>query len=302
MSPEEARLLLVENLSLVAEVARICGRRDHLTEDQVEDLRSHLQLHLLADDCAVLRSFGGRSSLKTFLVTVMHRLVLDWRTAERGRWRPSALAQRLGKDAVELERLIGIDHLEPTLALRVLASRSGPAAAAAIEQAYEEAARHDPAAVPWLRAPARGQPAALGDLACDPPASEPAPDELLLAQEAQRDRRALLDHLEAALGELEPRDQLLVRWRFAHGMKIADIARLLGEPARPLYQRFERLFGELRRRLEAAGATAAQVAQALSASELPLEAETEAARTSKWGERDPATAARHPGADRRQNP
>jgi hypothetical protein len=67
---------------------QICrGRR--LTVDICEEFSSWVRLRLLEGDSAILRKFAGRSSPRTFLMTVIKRLYLDWRNKEWGKWRPS---------------------------------------------------------------------------------------------------------------------------------------------------------------------------------------------------------------------
>jgi DNA-directed RNA polymerase specialized sigma24 family protein len=99
-----ARLLFEENLVAIDRaIARVC-REARLDGPNAEDFASSARLGLLADDCAILRKFEGRSSLPTYLTIVVRRLFYDERRSE-GRWYTSAEAQRRGPAAVQLERL-----------------------------------------------------------------------------------------------------------------------------------------------------------------------------------------------------
>src|SRR5262249_28549222 len=54
---------------------------------------------------------AGRSALPTYLTTVTRRVWLDLQSRRCGRWRPSVAAQRHGRTAVRLERLLSHDRL-----------------------------------------------------------------------------------------------------------------------------------------------------------------------------------------------
>ena len=61
--------------------------------------------------------------------------------------------------------------------------------------------------------------------------------------------------LAMAVARLAPQDRLVLRMRFEDGCSVADIARALQLEQKPLYRRLERMLGELREALEAAGLT-----------------------------------------------
>jgi DNA-directed RNA polymerase specialized sigma24 family protein len=56
-----------------------------------------------------------------------------------------------------------------------------------------------------------------------------------------------------ALATMSAEDRVILRLRFAEDLSIADIARALGMPQRPLYRRIEGLLATLRRALERKG-------------------------------------------------
>jgi RNA polymerase sigma factor for flagellar operon FliA len=89
------------------------------------------------------------------------------------------------------------------------------------------------------------------------------PDTLLEVREAVRMARGTSDALGAALGELPPQDRLILKMRFQDGFSIADTARALHLDQKPLYRRLERLLGDLRQRLEAAGISAEAAGEVL---------------------------------------
>ena len=86
-------------------------------------LSQGVQLKFLESGYQAFARFDGRSSLRTYPTTVVWRLLLDWRTAAYGKWRPSAAARRLGPQAVRLDRLLNRDGLTVDEAIQV-ASRA----------------------------------------------------------------------------------------------------------------------------------------------------------------------------------
>src|SRR5205823_13786409 len=67
------------------------------------------------------------------------------------------------------------------------------------------------------------------------------------------------------LAALGVHDRMLIRFRFGSSMTVADIARMLRQPQRPLYRRIEALLKELRTALAEAGLSATSIADALEA-------------------------------------
>jgi len=67
----------------VIESALAQATRSHrLAPDAADEFCSWARLRLLDHDQAILRKFAGRSQFRTFLITVVQRLYLDWRNAE----------------------------------------------------------------------------------------------------------------------------------------------------------------------------------------------------------------------------
>ena len=111
------------DLVLLGEVIRSVVRRGRLPPADAEDFSQGVQLKFLELGTRHSPGSTGRSSLRTYLTTVVWRLLLDWRTAAYGKWRPSAAARRLGPQAVRLDRLLNRDGLTVDEAIQV-ASRT----------------------------------------------------------------------------------------------------------------------------------------------------------------------------------
>src|SRR6187401_2942400 len=107
------------DLVLLGEVVRSVVRRGRLPPADAEDFSQGVQLRFLESGYEAFARFDGRSSLRTYLTTVVWRLLLDWRTAAYGKWRPSAAARRLGPQAVRLDRLLNRDGLTVDEAIEV---------------------------------------------------------------------------------------------------------------------------------------------------------------------------------------
>jgi hypothetical protein len=83
-------------LPIMERIVAVQVQRHALSASDAEDFASWARARIIGDDYAVLRSFGGRSSLKTYLTAVFINLFRDYRNEAWGRWRPSAAATRLG--------------------------------------------------------------------------------------------------------------------------------------------------------------------------------------------------------------
>jgi hypothetical protein len=70
-----------------------------------------------------------------------------------------------------------------------------------------------------------------------------------LKSEMQRLSRRTNSVISEVIGSLPIRDRMLLRLRFVSMMSIADAARILHEPQRPLYRRLEQILAILRRSL-----------------------------------------------------
>lgn len=233
-----------DNLDLVEEVVESLRRRKHLSADETEDLRSRVHEKLLDDDYAILRKFEGRSNLGTYLTVVVHRVLLDWRTAEWGKWRPSAAAKRRGEAAILLERLTTRDGFTFDEACRILQDNHG------VElgwQELEELAAELPARNPRPRG--SGDDELFETLA----AAAPSPHDELVEKEREQGRKRVATVLVRALDRLPPEDRLILEMRYRDDFKIVDIARALHLEQKPLYRRIERLVRGLRGSLEKAG-------------------------------------------------
>ena len=112
--------LLLDHLDLINQIVRTVGRRRHLSAAEREDFASFVHLRMVDDDYAILRKFQNRSTLWTYLAAVIERLSLDFCVEKWGRWRPSAMAERLGSVAVALERLVNRDSHSVDEALEIL--------------------------------------------------------------------------------------------------------------------------------------------------------------------------------------
>jgi len=229
-------------------VIRDLGRRYHLSRDERDEFAGNVTVRLMDGDYAVLRRFQGRSSLSTFLRTVITRQFLDARTKAWGRWRPSAEAVRLGPTAVALERLLERQRIPLDQAIETLHARGETLD----EERLRDLAVHLPRRAPRLRLV---DPTALEHVA----AIDPSPEQVLADERAAEARVATTVALRQATETLTARDQLLLRLRYEQGATVAEIARMLGEDQKPLYRHLDRVLAKLRCTLESRGVSAEQV-------------------------------------------
>jgi len=232
--------LFLSELALIERViAWVCARRC-LRGADAEDFGSTVKLRFIENDYEVLGRFEGRSSLKTYLTSVINRLFIDYQTQRFGKWRPSAEARRLGPVALRLETLLYRDGLTFEEACGVLQPEFRMADSR--EALYELSVKLPP------RSDRR--PDANDDHQPQAPGGGPSIVEL-------NERQALAEKtflaLRRALGRLSARDRIVLRLHLEAGLSVADVARALGEEQKGLYRRRDSLFKQLRRDLEAEG-------------------------------------------------
>ena len=210
-------------------IAFVCRQR-RLTRDEAHDLASEVHLRLLQHDAAVLRRYRGESSLNTFLVVVIQRVLLDTRIARAGKWRPSAVARRLGRVAILLERLVFYDGLS--------LGEAGPLVRGHTGATHTDDELH----FLLMLLPARRRRRMVGERELEAiPAAPDARDGVDLEEAAAR-RRAVA----RALAGLSDEDRRIVGLRFSRGWRLCEIARADGIDEKRIYRRFERVLATIR--------------------------------------------------------
>ncbi|HEX2211755.1 MAG TPA: sigma-70 family RNA polymerase sigma factor [Longimicrobium sp.] len=241
---EAAEALFLKHLGWIDKVASIACSNQGVSGADAEDFTARVRMKLMEDDYAVVRRFRGESEFRTYLAAVVARHLVNFVREQRGRWRPSAAAERLGAVAVDVERLVRRDGYTLPQAGEKLRTHgrttlSDAQLARLLAQLPE-------------RAPLRPVEGKL-DKGLDAAPGDSRADDRVLAAEADRRRAEMLGALGTAMEQLEPEEQLIVQLHFAEGHTLADVARALRLDQKPLYRRVDRLRARLRARLESAG-------------------------------------------------
>lgn len=253
--------LFLAHRDLIGRMAAMAGRRQGLRGDDLDDFASWATGRLIEHDYAVLAQFRGESSLATYLNTVVTMLACEYRVRLWGRWRPSAAARRQGPLAVRLETLVYRDRLrldEAAETLRTTGLTTLP------DRALAAILARCPA-----RTASRAERVDAADgVPVDLVPGDSAADDALLGHEADDERRSVGARLSAAVDQLPVEERVMVRLRYWQGLSVADVARALGVPQKPLYRRLERVLAALRTELERQGVDREQV-RALLGEPLP---------------------------------
>ena len=226
------------DLVLLGEVIRGVIRRGRLSPADAEDFSQGVHLKFLETGYEAFARFDGRSTLRTYLTPVVWRLLLDWRNAAYGKWRPSAAARRLGVEAVRLDRLINRDGLTVEEAIQV-ASRAPAASPDRVIRRLAE------------RLPRRRRAVIVADDALHLVARE-APDPIEARERAAKTQQTRIA-LGQAFNQLNPEERLLVTLRFRQSLTVQEIAGVLNIDAKRLYRTFNRLVDKMRRDMRASG-------------------------------------------------
>lgn len=223
-----------EELSLLDTVIRAVARARRLAAGDFQDFAQTVHLKLLERRYDAFSRFRGDSSLRTYLTVVVTRILLDWRNARYGKWRPSAAAVRLGPAGIGLERLISRDGHTAGEAVEIMRQATGlgrDQLRDLVERLPQRITRRD--VLPDL------EPLALSEPFRDPI------DARERLERAHQVRRAL----RRAYLTLPPDDQRLLALRYEHSKTVRQIGEDLEIEPKALYRRFERLASKLRRAL-----------------------------------------------------
>ena len=229
-----------QHLTVIAQIAHAVCRRNGVDDHDAEDFASDIRLKLCEDNYAVIRKFEGRSTLSTYMTTVIQRMFFQYRVQMWGKWRPSAEARRIGDKGITLERLLTRDGFTYSEAVAILTSGSDPAfTVAEIEAMY-------------LRLPVR-QPRPMLVPAIENTDNGPAVEqELFSGDRADLARRAVAV-VDEAMASMDAEDQMILRMRFWNGRKVPEIGRALRLDDKKLYKRIDKLLAQLKFALEQAG-------------------------------------------------
>ncbi len=236
--------IFVENLAHIHKVAAVAARQSGLHGDDAEDFASWVKIRLMEDDYAVIRKFRGEAAIRTYLTTVVVRMVSAYSRELRGRWRPSAAAERLGPPADELEKLVHRDGYSLTQAGEKLRTEGRTALS---NRELAELLAQLP-----QRQPLRPTEVSSESLLDEAEGSSRA-DERVAAAEARAARGELLARVGRALEHLTPEERMIVRLHFQENYSVADVARALRLDQKPLYRRIPKLKERLRELLEREG-------------------------------------------------
>jgi len=251
MHPEE---LFSTNLPLVERVIAGVCRRAGLRDADAEDFASTAKFALIENDYAILRGYEGRAPLGAFLTVVVQRLLSREWIRLRGRWHPSAEAERGGPAAILLEKLTMHDGRSLDEAIDIVRSVHPSLDRVAVRGLAD-------------RLPQRFPRPRLVSLSDDeqpfvaPDTADARANEAETRQVSARAAGVVRETIEA----LPLHDRMLIRLHFGGGMSIADAARVLGTAQRPLYRRIEALLRQLRQALEREGVGSAVVGDIISA-------------------------------------
>ena len=240
--------LLLDHLDLINQIVRTIGRRRHLSAAEREDFASFVHLRMVDDDYAILRKFQNRSTLWTYLAAVIERLSLDFCVEKWGRWRPSAMAERLGPVAVALERLVNRDSHSVDEALEILRTN------------HDVALTHAELRNVWEQLPVRVRHTEVGEEA----AQELSGNDSSEAAIDDADRRETVDRLQSALqsafAQVAAQDRVLIALRFDQDLSMVEIAKLTGSSVPTLHRRLDKSVKQLRLALSHAGFEPREVA------------------------------------------
>jgi RNA polymerase sigma factor (sigma-70 family) len=252
----------LSNLALIDLVVASVARRHRLASADAEDLRSTVYVRLIQNDYAALRKYEGRSSLRTYLTSLIGRLLLDRRNSTWGKWRPSPVARRGGALAIQLEKL-------------TLEGVSFEHACERLESAHGRAIDRRTLRDIFDRFPRRARRYFVSEEAIAAHAAPYGAPDAGLSRVARRSAiESACRALASEFGALAPDDRQFLRLRYVDGCTITESADQISGfdtvGMKGCYRRLQRLLASLRRGLERRGVCRRDVLAILGSPDLTV--------------------------------
>jgi RNA polymerase sigma factor (sigma-70 family) len=227
---------LLQHLPEIRQVLTAVCRRKGMDVDEIEEFAAVVTLRLVENDYAILRAYQGRSTFKTYMTSVVTRMLIDCQRREWGKWRDSAGAERLGGAAVELERLLHRDGHPLEEALSIVGAHHPDLTRTELVDLAEQLAPRS-----------RRQLVALEEAR-----------EVRAADDVDRseksDTAARISRVVTAFIEtLSSHDRLILKLRFDSEMSVTQISNALHLEYQTLWRRLQKHYRQLRQQLERAG-------------------------------------------------
>jgi RNA polymerase sigma factor (sigma-70 family) len=224
-------------------VAALC-RSNRLPDGDWDNFRSLVIVKVIENDYRVLRQFRGQCNLRSYLLVVFRRVLLDYRSQRWGKWRPSLAAKRQGKLAMQLEELVARDGLTFREAVAALRTNFGVADSTAVLQDIV------------VQLPVRQRlhvecTDTLPEIADD----APLPDAVVAQDESRADAARVKRQLRDALRVLSCEERRILKMRYLDAMPVVEIARVLDCDPKMLYRRIERILLRARKLMHQNGVT-----------------------------------------------
>lgn len=237
-----AEQLYLSNLELIDRIIGFAIRRSHFGPAEADDFRQETHVKLMEEDYKVFRVFAGTCTLRSYLKVVILRFGQDYRNHRWGKHHPSAEAGRLGTIAVKLELLMVRDGLSYEAARETLRTNEK---VELTDEEFDQLRSRLPARVRRTLVPI--------DVVVGVPCTDSDPEEALRKHEASRKKARVQRILDQVMALLPSSHQNLLRLLYEDGFTIAEVARALKVPQKPLYRERDRALLSLRELLEERG-------------------------------------------------
>lgn len=215
----QPRAIYDANLGVIEEVVRKVARRNHLSPDESEQLRSDVHFKLLSDGCACLAKLRDIGSLEVFLSVLATNALRDARIKKWGRWRLPAAVKHMGPVAELLYRLVDRDSLSTQEAIDFVLARDG------VEMTREE--------VSALAARLPGTRPRRFLSACEPerlpaPSSVDSVESYAVSRELVPLAEKAKAVLSKALSQFETEERVILKLFYLKGLRWSEIGRARG--------------------------------------------------------------------------
>ena len=239
---------ILASAEILERIESICRRR-FFDAAEADECFIFVLEGLRADDCKRLRAFKGRSSLTTFLYTLVNSLATDFHRHKYGRMRLPETVKRLGQLAQRVYALVcwqrySWSEAYEIVCLEGLFSAGYGRFLAETEEVKEAPCRRNPHFVSteedrtWIPEPA---------------GEEPNPLEILMARMEAREKAEAARIIKKITAALEPEERLLISLVYGSGHSVALAGRTVGLKPATARKRLQRILTRFKEALLARG-------------------------------------------------